>query len=99
MLRNWILGFLAIALWTTNYFVYFAQDIRAPRRRPQPHPASPREERPASGLTGPLPAHERQPFPRPERPAVKDAEIIPFPDRRRGNRGAAPDRTGLPRAD
>ena len=78
MLRNGILGFLAIAIWTTNYLVYFAEDIRAWRRRAD------RQSMPLRGIVGPLPARERLPFPRPEpQPVVHDAEIIPFPRARK----------------
>jgi hypothetical protein len=82
VLRNWILGFLAIAIWTANYLVYFAADIRAWRRRAR------RQEVPAympdRSFAGPLPPQERRPFPPPEpAPAVHDAEIIPFPKSRK----------------
>ena len=85
VLRNWILGFLAIAIWTTNTLVYFARDIRAWRRRARRHATVgwPREVMPDRSFAGPLPPDERRPFPPPDPPAppppVHDAEIIPFP--------------------
>lgn len=80
VLRNWILGIFATALWTTNYVVYFARDIRAWRRR--------RRRRAYTGLhlperrvVGPLPPDEMQPFPPPPPPPppVREAEIVPGP--------------------
>jgi hypothetical protein len=81
VLRNWILGLLASALWIGNYLVYFWYDIagwwvnrRARRRRPW-----------APEAPGPLPRTERRRFPPPEPPPhpVKDAEVVPLPARRR----------------
>jgi hypothetical protein len=76
VLTNVLLGFLAVTIWTTNYVVYFAPEIRAWRRR--------RAERgwaPGPMLSGPLPPQERHRFPSPPPPEVHDAEIIPFPRR------------------
>jgi hypothetical protein len=79
VLRNWILGFVATTLWTMNYVVYFARDIRAWYRRPRRH----RRQHaawhlPEHRVTGPLPADEMQPFPPPPPPPppVRDAEIV-----------------------
>ena len=86
MLRNWLLGILAIALWTSNYLVYFAGDIRAWRRHARRQAAAgwPRQYVPDGGVSGPLPPRERRPFPPPEpKPPVHDAEIIPFPKARK----------------
>lgn len=87
VLRNWILGSLAIAIWTINHLVYFAPDIRAARnrhRRLHAFPAKPAGTSPDRGFTGPLPPDQRRPFPPPEpSPPVHDAEIIPFPKGRR----------------
>ena len=86
MLRNWLLGVLAISIWTMNYVVYFAPEIRAWRRRRQePFSAWQIGAGMDRGFTGPLPANERRPFPPPEPPPppVHDAEIVPFPKRRR----------------
>ncbi len=91
VLRNWLLGFLAIAIWTTNYLVYFAGDIRAWRRRARQQPMAgwPHEAMPDRSFAGPLPPHERRlfppPEPPPEPPPVHDAEIIPFPRTRRAS--------------
>lgn len=95
MLRNWILGFLAISIWTTNYLVYFAPDIRAwHRRRRQQQRAQAgwgaAPARPWREVAGPLPPQERRNFPPPEPPPhpVQEAEIIPFPERpRQAKRG------------
>jgi hypothetical protein len=84
VLRNWILGVLATVLWTTNYVVYFARDIRAWRHRGHRHGfASLRL--PERSVTGPLPSDERQPFPPPPPPPppVRDAEIVAAPVPRR----------------
>jgi hypothetical protein len=94
VLRNWILGFLAMAIWTTNYLVYFAPDIRAWYRRWR-QPAVPASggfvAPPTMGFMGPLPPHQRVRFP-PEPPAPppqaaepphQSAEVIPFPHRYR----------------
>ena len=81
VLRNWVLGFLAIAIWTTNYLVYFAPEIRAWRQRARRQPMTTARH----GLIGPLPPHEQRPFPPPAPPPTpaREAEIIPFPNPRR----------------
>ena len=77
VLRNWILGFVATALWMTNYVVYFARDIRAWYDRPRRHRHA-GWRLPERSVTGPLPADEMQPFPPPPPPPppVRDAEIV-----------------------
>jgi hypothetical protein len=98
VLRNWILGFLAIAIWTANYVVYFAPEIRAWYRRWRA-PAMPAtggfDPARMMGFMGPLPPHQRvrfppepaAPEPRAAEPAHQDAEIIPFPRRFRPRPG------------
>lgn len=93
MLRNWILGCLAVTIWTTNYLVYFWPDLRAWQRgrgRPPPRryaaPAPP-------GFMGPLPPRERVRFPpeataEADEPVHHDAEVIPFPHPYRARPGA-----------
>jgi hypothetical protein len=87
VLSNWVLGFLAVSIWIMNYLVYFASDIRAwlRPRQTRAFAGSPMRTRADRRFTGPLPANERRPFPPPEPspPPVHDAEIIPFPKRRR----------------
>ena len=86
MLRNWILGFFAVSLWTTNYVVYFFRDIRAWYHRPR-RPRHAHLHLPERRVAGPLPEDEKQPFPPPPPPppTVRDAEIVPFPKSRRAS--------------
>ncbi|CAH2600527.1 conserved protein of unknown function [Rhodovastum atsumiense] len=99
MLRNWLLGCLAIAIWLVNYLAYFAPDILAWWRRRR---LDAMMDAGGRGLDGRLPFASppsrsgRMPAPRPSRPAPppaappppavpprREAEIIPFPQRRR----------------
>jgi hypothetical protein len=87
VLRNAILGFVATAIWTMNYVVYFARDIRAWHQRER-RGAPARRPSPERSVTGPLAANERRTFPPPPPPPppVRDAEVIPFPEPRRARR-------------
>jgi hypothetical protein len=84
VLRNWLLGFVAMTLWTTNYVVYFARDIAAWRRRPHRSVLT-GLHLPERAVTGPLPPDEQRAFPPPPPPppTVRDAEIVPSPGPRR----------------
>ncbi len=88
VLRNWILGFVATALWTTNYVVYFARDIRAWYRRGH-RPGQAGMHRPEHSVAGPLPADQMRPFPPPPPPPppVRDAEVVVGPAPRSRHHG------------
>ncbi len=86
VLHNWLIGFLAVTIWTINHLVYFAPEIRAARHRRRDRRAFEQfaaDTRTDHGFTGPLPPHERRPFPPPKPPPVHEAEIVPFPNARR----------------
>jgi hypothetical protein len=88
VLRNWILGIVATTLWTTNYVVYFARDIRAWYRRGHWYGRA-RPHLPERGVAGPLPPSEMRPFPPPPPPPppVRDAEILAGPTPRSRHHG------------
>lgn len=87
VLRNWFLGVFASAIWTVNYLVYFARDIRAWRRHRRERPPA-RRVAPERAIAGPLAASERRDFPPPPPPPspVRDAEVVAIQAARRTRR-------------